>query len=543
MLSKKESNGKHRGGARQRRELGKRPTADRHSDSGKGKEGGGSRKKALPSCLNSKYNEKHYVADCPMTCKAEAKKLLEAHKENMKNRKERFKGKNHSTLFSASFCHGAMEVLLLADCGGDDNIVPVSLFKDIAKADGNIRAVDLEVSERFGPIDKDGPKIECDSAVTTTVELRLKHGAKLVLRGVTWKIGSCEMNYASLGRPVLESIGIKTKDLLEAIADKNADTIDVRKAMGQQGVNPDGGAAGEKSIANALAQAERYHSQGDTEDDDLRESDVYQDLGEHPEEDLDVALTKLVTDSRMNGMSDQGCTKLQGLLKKFKRIFKIRLGKSNSASVPPMKLEPKENSKLVRVRARRYSAEERAWLDKYVGALVKMGFLISNPDAAWQAAPILVPKKNSKAKYRMAIDLRPVKSANVKQAWPMPHLDSEVYDFADSDFFAVLDFVSGYWQCPVDKESWDACGIVTPKGTYSSTRVLPGLTNATTHFQSTVEALFKKLRENLKAWVDEFNLHEKTEDKLLILLAAFSRNVRRRTCTYLHGSANFLPRR
>ena len=105
----------------------------------------------------------------------------------------------------------------------------------------------------------------------------------------------------------------------------------------------------------------------------------------------------------------------------------------------------------------------------------------------------------------------------------MPHLDSEIYDFAGSECFAVLDFVSGYWQLPVDPDSWDACGIVTPKGTYSSTRVLPGLTNATTHFQSTIEPLFKNLRNNLKAWLDDFNLHAGNEKDLLDILEKFFR--------------------
>ena len=49
------------------------------------------------------------------------------------------------------------------------------------------------------------------------------------------------------------------------------------------------------------------------------------------------------------------------------------------------------------------------------------------------------------------------------------------------------------------------------KGTYSSTRVLPGLTNAATLCQSTIETLFKDLRDKRKAWPDDFNLHAGNE--------------------------------
>ena len=175
----------------------------------------------------------------------------------------------------------------------------------------------------------------------------------------------------------------------------------------------------------------------------------------------------------------------------------------------------------MKVKARRYPAKQRAFLNKYVDRLVEFGFFIPNPDADWQAAPLLVPKRNSKADFRLAIDLRPFNSATIRKAWPMPHLESELLDFAGSECFASLDFCHGYWQLPLAPESYSACGVVCPQGTYSATRALPGLTNATSYFQSTVEPLFQELRSSMKAWLDDFNLHSKTETELLHLLERF----------------------
>lgn len=183
-----------------------------------------------------------------------------------------------------------------------------------------------------------------------------------------------------------------------------------------------------------------------------------------------------------------------------------------------MEVRLEENRRSVRVKARRYSPDQREFLNKYVETLVEMGFCVDMPTAEWQAAPLLVPKIGSKAKFRMAIDLRPVNAATVKVSWPMPHIDSEVNDFAGSICFACMDFVSGYWQLPLDPVSYIACGIVTPKGVVASKRVLPGLANATAHFQSTIEPLFRALRGNMKAWLDDFNLHAGDEDKLLDIL-------------------------
>lgn len=157
----------------------------------------------------------------------------------------------------------------------------------------------------------------------------------------------------------------------------------------------------------------------------------------------------------------------------------------------------------------------------YVDNLVDMGFWQKDPLAEWHAAPLLVHKPNSRAKFRMTVDLRPVNSATVKEAWPMPNLDAEVADFSSSNCFAVLDFVFGYWQLPLHPDSYTACGIVTPHGIYTSKRVLPGLANATAHFQRSVDPLFATLRGNLKAWLDDLGIYAKNETALITVLDRF----------------------
>ena len=184
-----------------------------------------------------------------------------------------------------------------------------------------------------------------------------------------------------------------------------------------------------------------------------------------------------------------------------------------------VRLEPGPSP--VRVKARRYSPEQRAFMEKYADKLLEMDFCLVMPTASWQAAPLIVPKLGSRSRHRMAIDLRPINAATIKESWPMPHLDSEVMDFAGSNNFASLDFVSAYWQMPLDPDSYSACGIVTPEAVLASKRVLPGLANATSYFQSTVEPRFAEMRSNLKAWLDDFNLHTKSEAHLLSLLDRF----------------------
>lgn len=141
-----------------------------------------------------------------------------------------------------------------------------------------------------------------------------------------------------------------------------------------------------------------------------------------------------------------------------------------------------------------------------------MEFLIRNAEAEWQVAPLLVPKPGSKAKLRLAIDLRPINTATVNQSWPMPHLDSDMHDCAGRNGIANIDFLSRYWQLPVHPDSYGACRIILLNGTYSSTRALPGRTNASALIQSTVEPLFQELRAHMKDSLNNFSVHAQTED-------------------------------
>ena len=105
----------------------------------------------------------------------------------------------------------------------------------------------------------------------------------------------------------------------------------------------------------------------------------------------------------------------------------------------------------------------------------------------------------------------------------MPHMDSKMQDFGESKCFASLDFLSACWQLPVhtSTDPYIDCGVLTSTGVLASKRVLPGLANDTSYFQSTLETLFAELRGNMKAWVDDFDLNAKKGNEMIILLAKF----------------------
>lgn len=124
------------------------------------------------------------------------------------------------------------------------------------------------------------------------------------------------------------------------------------------------------------------------------------DLGEDTPVDLDEALVKTVADAKINGLSDALVTGLRQLLHNFRKLFRIRLGNSEPAKIASMKIRIEPGRQPIKVKARKYSAEQRKNLDKYVDMLKDMGFFIDMPTAECQPAPLLVPKKSSKAKFR-----------------------------------------------------------------------------------------------------------------------------------------------
>jgi len=83
--------------------------------------------------------------------------------------------------------------------------------------------------------------------------------------------------------------------------------------------------------------------------------------------------------------------------------------------------------------------------------------------------------------------------------------------------------VSGYWQLPLHPDSYSACGVIKPRGVLISKRVLQGLANAVSFFQSSIEPLFSSLINSMKAWLDDFSLHAADENSLLDHLEEFLR--------------------
>ena len=103
----------------------------------------------------------------------------------------------------------------------------------------------------------------------------------------------------------------------------------------------------------------------------------------------------------------------------------------------------------------------------------------------------------------------------------MPQIDAELSDFRGCGFYAVIDFVSSYWQLLLALACQEYHSIITPFGVYTPTRTLQGAVNSAVNFQSRVEPCFAHMQDKVKGWLDDFILLIKSKEQHLEALEMF----------------------
>jgi hypothetical protein len=134
--------------------------------------------------------------------------------------------------------------------------------------------------------------------------------------------------------------------------------------------------------------------------------------------------------------------------------------------------------------------------DKAEGARREVKYL------EWLANTIMVKKANGK--WRMCIDFTDLNKACLKDAFPLPRIDSLVDATASSELMSLLDCYSGYHQIWMKKEDEPKTSFITPSGTYCYLRMPEGLKNAGGSFsRMTAKVLHSQIGRNVLTYVDD----------------------------------------
>lgn len=525
------------GGNRRRGGGGRNPGSS--GPGGGGNDDGGNPqngKDKKPICLYPPHREKgikHFIKDCNACPKEDKEKYL---KEYLEERKQR-NGKAHrvrkndgtaspsvsigknpqsSILFTAVF-GSKYRNQVCADNGADTNILDNATLRRIMASGVDLEVETLAQARVFdmAAVNADGAsaRLTCKHSVSIDTELHIRHGSTLRLRNLKWLVTDQRVTDPLLGRPILEALGLNTRELLAAAADQFCGSVDAERLIGAITDTGDG------RVSRVMEGV--FHADGgeDVEEDQDNDGE-WCDIGDETTEEWEEALRGKLKEAEHNGLSPTGKVTLEGMIRQHRSIVRVRYNGGPPARVTPLKLHVKEGVHPVRSKPRRYPPEKRQFLRRYVSQLEKLKLVKAAIRTEWVSAPLIVPKKPP-AMYRMTVDYRPINAATIKNTWPMPHIDAVLQDVRGSEAFAAIDFTSGYWQLPMDPDSQPLHSFMTPDGVMQPTRTTQGGCNSAANFQACVEPCFSELRENLLAWLDDFALHNQTEHGLLRVISRF----------------------
>ena len=268
------------------------------------------------------------------------------------------------------------------------------------------------------------------------------------------------------------------------------------------------------------AERARYYSSVDTElsevdDEPLLVSDIdYLAILE--------ALDEMAETAGEMGMSRGNVTRLKSILAKYADGFRLGLCNDPPARVKPVKFRLCPGAMPWKCHARKYSAEQKRFLEAFTDRLLNYGFIYKNTDTPYASPVHLVSKKAPSdadilEKFRLTVDLRGPNAITLQKIWAMPRLDDIAEKLKGARFFAKLDLKNAYWSIPVHKDHQNLHSMMTHNGVFSNTRLSQGTMDGGAIFQSAVQQILGDdlIGKGVLLYIDDVLIYAATEEELL----------------------------
>jgi hypothetical protein len=146
--------------------------------------------------------------------------------------------------------------------------------------------------------------------------------------------------------------------------------------------------------------------------------------------------------------------------------------------------------------------------------MLKMN-IIEASDSDWATPIVLVRKPDGSERF--CVDYRKLNAVNVKDSYPIPHVESKLNKLHGCNFFTSPDCISGYWQIRLSERAKKLVAYTTTKGLYAFNIIPFGLCNANATFQRVIEKVIYNL-VNSSAYVADIYTYSKAFDDHLIHL-------------------------
>lgn len=173
--------------------------------------------------------------------------------------------------------------------------------------------------------------------------------------------------------------------------------------------------------------------------------------------------------------------------------------------------------------------------------------IIEPCNSPWSSPVCLVPKKNGE--QRFCIDFRQLNAVTVKDAYPLPYMNSILDQLRDARFLSSLDIKSAYWQVELSDNSKDYTAFTVPgRGLFRFRRMPYGLTNAPATWQRLIDAVLgADLQPSVFVYLDDiiivsqsFDSHLATLSKVLERLHVAGLTVNFEKCKFCRPELKYL---
>ena len=90
---------------------------------------------------------------------------------------------------------------------------------------------------------------------------------------------------------------------------------------------------------------------------------------------------------------------------------------------------------------------------------------VMEPSASpWASSIVLILKKDGSTRF--CVNYRKLNGVTRKDAYPLPRIDTSLDTLAGSEWFSMLDLLSGYWQVQIKEGEREKTAFSTTEGLF-----------------------------------------------------------------------------
>lgn len=200
-----------------------------------------------------------------------------------------------------------------------------------------------------------------------------------------------------------------------------------------------------------------------------------------------------------------------------------------------------KNDKQFYFRPRRLSFFEKGCLQKMLDDMLTKG-IIRRSSSEYSSPIVLVKKKNGD--FRMCVDYRELNKYVVKDRYPLPLIDDNLYLLRGKKYFTCLDLKDGFHHIYVADESIKFTSFTTPLGQFEFLKMPFGLANGPSCFSRFIQNVFDEfIRKNeMIVYFDDIMLATETIEEHLELLSRVLKVMKNKQLEIRLDKTQFLKR-